>query len=148
MCAAKEVGDTGRVISAEPDPQSYAILKDNITQNHLTNVYAINAALSDRSGQMTFYACTDPSLSGFELQLKAKLREKRVVKTLTLDELLDSLGIDQVNWIKLDVEGAETHVLQGAKRLLMRAKNLHIIVRAPALRLWSILSSLGLKLGI
>jgi len=145
MRAAQEVGDTGRVISAEPDPQSYAILKDNITQNHLSNVHAINAALSDRSGQMTFYACTDPSLSGFELQPKAKLREKRVVKTLTLDELLDSLGIDQVNWIKLDVEGAETKVLRGAKRLLARAKNLHIIVESSSTEAMDYLKQFGFK---
>jgi len=62
-----------------------------------------------------FYACTGQSLSGFQLQPKAKLGEKRIIKTRTLLELLNSLSIDQVNWIKLDVEGAETHVLGAAE---------------------------------
>jgi FkbM family methyltransferase len=145
MRAAKAVGSYGRVISAEPDPQSYALLKENIRLNGLANVHAENAALSDCSGQMTFYACTDPSLSGFELQPKAKLREKRVVKTLTLDELLDMLGVEQVNWIKLDVEGAETKVLRGAEKLLRRAKNLHIIVESDSTQAMDYLAGFGFK---
>jgi len=86
-----------------------------------------------------------PSLSGFELQPKAKLREKRVVKTLTLDELLDSLGIDQVNWIKLDVEGAETCVFRGGRRLLARAINLHIIVESSSTEAMAYLKQFGFR---
>ena len=132
MSAAREVGSNGKVIAVEPDPQSYRILKDNVALNHLDNVTVVNAALCDASGEMTFYACTDPSLSGFKLQPDARLREVRTVRAMTLDELLRSVGVDQVNWIKLDVEGAETKVLHGGKSLLERAKNLHIIVESDS----------------
>ncbi len=145
MSAAKAVGPAGKVISAEPDPQSYALLKDNIALNHFDNVEVVNAALSDRSGQIIFYACTDPSLSGFELQPNAKLYETRMVKTLTLDELLDSLGVDQVNWIKLDVEGAEIRVLRGGEKMLRRAKNLHIIVESSNAEAMDYLRQFGFK---
>ena len=128
--SAKDVGPNGRVISVEPDPQSFRILKDNIAQNHLDNVIVVNAALSDVSGQKQFFACTDPSLSGFELQPDALLREVTVVRAMTLDELLRSCGISQVDWIKIDVEGAETKVLQGGRCLLENSKNLKIIVES------------------
>ncbi len=128
--AAREVGPTGRVIAVEPDPQSYCILKDNVALNNLHNVLVVNAALSDASGQKTFYACTDPSLSGFELQSNARLREVRTVKTLTLDELVRIAEVSDVNWIKLDVEGAETKVLHGGANLLANAKKLRVIVES------------------
>lgn len=130
MRAAREVGPRGKVIAVEPDPQSCRLLRDNIALNHLDNVVVVNAALCDSSGQMTFYACTDPSLSGFELQPNARLREVRTVNAMTLDDLLQSYGVDQANWIKLDVEGAEIRVLQGGKDMLANAKNLHIIVES------------------
>jgi FkbM family methyltransferase len=145
MRAAREVGSKGKVIAVEPDPQSYRILKENVALNHLDNVTVINAALCDACGQMTFYACTDPSLSGFELQSEARLREVRTVQVLTLDGLLESVGVDQVNWIKLDVEGAETKVLHGAKNLLERAKNLHIIVESNNDRAIQYLKVFGFK---
>jgi FkbM family methyltransferase len=145
MKAAKDVGTKGKVIAVEPDPQSYAILKSNIALNHLDNVVAVNAALSDVSGEMTFYACTDPSLSGFELQPKAKLREVRTVKTLTLDRLLAENGVDQINWVKLDVEGAETRVLRGGQAALRNAKDLAVIVESSSTEAMEYLRSLGFK---
>ncbi len=145
MRAARDVGLKGKVIAVEPDPQSYRILKSNIALNNLDNVTVINAALCDISGQMIFYACTDPSLSGFELQSEARLREVRTVQVVTLDGLLESVGVDQVNWIKLDVEGAETKVLHGAKSLLTRAKNLHIIVESDSDQAMQYLKGFGFK---
>jgi hypothetical protein len=46
----------------------------------------------------------------------------------TLDNLLRSVGIDQVNWIKIDVEGAEYEVLKGAKEILSASKDISILV--------------------
>lgn len=143
--AAEEVGLAGRVIAVEPDPQSYRILKNNIALNHFNNVLAFNVALSDSSGEKTFYACTDPSLSGFELQPTAKLREVRTVKVMTLDELLAAAGVGHVDWVKLDVEGAETGILRGGKNVLMNSKNLKVIVESSSDEAIKYLKTLGFK---
>lgn len=143
--AARDVGSKGCVIAVEPDPQSYRILKDNIALNRLDNVLVFNVALSDCSGEKTFYACTDPSLSGFELQPKARLREVRTVKTMTLDELLRVSKINQVNWIKLDVEGAETNVLRGGKQMLGNAKDLSVIVESSSDEAMRFLKGFGFR---
>ena len=143
--AAREVGPSGTVISVEPDPQSFRILKDNIALNHLDNVIAVNAALSEIPGEMTFYACTDPSLSGFELQPDARLREVTVVRTATLDELLSACGVSEVDWIKIDVEGAETKVLQGGRCLLQNSKNLKVIVESSNNQAMEYLKQFGFR---
>jgi FkbM family methyltransferase len=143
--AAREVGANGRVIAVEPDPQSFLILKDNIALNHLDNVIAINAALSDSSGQKPFYAATDPSLSGFQLQPEARIRSVKTVRTMTLDELLLSLSINQVDWMKIDVEGAELKVLEGGRRFLENVKNLKIIVESSDSQAMEYLKNLGFR---
>jgi hypothetical protein len=46
----------------------------------------------------------------------------------TLDNLLGHVGINQVNWIKIDVERAEYEVLKGAKQVLRTNKHISILV--------------------
>ncbi len=46
----------------------------------------------------------------------------------TLDNLLQQIGIKQVNWIKIDVEGAEFEVLKGAHNLLLNTKNIVLLM--------------------
>jgi hypothetical protein len=52
------------------------------------------------------------------------------VKANTLDYLLQSNGIkhEQVNWIKIDVEGAEYDVLKGAKNILSESKDISLLI--------------------
>lgn len=143
--AARDVGAKGKVIAVEPDPQSFLILKENIATNHLENVIVVNAALSDTSGQKPFYAATDPSLSGFQLQPEARIREVKNIRTMTLDELLQGSGVTRVDWMKIDVEGAELKVLEGGKRFLQNAKNLKIIVESSDSQAMAYLKNLGFQ---
>ena len=52
------------------------------------------------------------------------------VKANTLDYLLQSIGIkhEQINWIKIDVEGAEYDVLKGAKNILSKSKDISLLI--------------------
>ena len=43
-----------------------------------------------------------------------------------MDELCESLGIEQVDWIKLNIEGAEKEALRGMERMAPRVRNLTI----------------------
>ena len=54
------------------------------------------------------------------------------MKTLTLDELLHDLAIGKVDWIKIDVEGAEMKVLKGGESLLKNTVNLNIIIESDS----------------
>ncbi len=143
--AARAVGAKGKVLAVEPDPQSYLILQENIASNHLDNVTTVNAALCDTSGKKPFYACTDPSLSGFELQSEARLREVKFVQALTIDELLRNYRLTDVSWIKVDVEGAELNVLQGGKHLLKNAKRLKLVIESSNNQVVGYLEKFGYK---
>jgi FkbM family methyltransferase len=58
-----------------------------------------------------------------------KIEQKYIeVEAYTLDSLLQLNGIEHVNWIKIDVEGAEYEVLRGAKEILSASKRISILV--------------------
>jgi FkbM family methyltransferase len=127
---AREVGPKGKVIAIEPDPRNFVLLKQNIATNNLHNVIAVNVALSDDACRRLFYACTDPSLSSLKLQSQTKIREAKIVTTMTLSALLKNLDIKRVDWIKVDVEGEELEVLRGGMLFLQNIKNVVIIIES------------------
>jgi FkbM family methyltransferase len=117
LVASKLVGETGRVLALEPAAQSFAILKQNIELNHFSNVRAFNVALAQTKSKAWLYHGRDPVGNSLG---KDPLRgnEGEEVQTETLDKLLEENGIDRVDAIKIDVEGAEELVLRGAIRCL------------------------------
>ena len=61
--------------------------------------------------------------------LKPKIKPSKAVHIAnTLDNLLQQDGINEVNWIKIDVEGAELEVLKGAHNILSNSKDVSILI--------------------
>ena len=141
--AAREVGHNGRVISIEPDPQNFHLLEKNIANNGLNNVIAINAALGDLEGQRLFYARVDPLLSSFNPSKQSRIREIKRMRVVTLDKVLGELGIDGVDWIKIDVEDSEIEVLRGGKNSLQKSQNVKIIIEASGKETIDYLTRMG-----
>jgi FkbM family methyltransferase len=132
LIAAKLVGQNGKVISIEPDDANLVVLRKNVAINNLNNTIVLPVALGDVSGLKKFYAGVMPSASSFYFTRWRALYKVRTVKkiiTVTLDELLEKLGIKDVEWIKIDVEGAELDVLRGGESFLQNSKNLKILIR-------------------
>ena len=67
-----------------------------------------------------------------KLMLEKSKNAERVVEVNadTLDNILDSSGVkqDNVNWIKIDVEGAELEVLKGATNVLAKSKDIALLI--------------------
>ena len=119
----------GVVVAVEPYPPNYKLLMYNINYNKIENVIPINCALSNSTGVTKLYIATD-SLS-HSITEKRKISnyvaERYVeVKTQTLDELLDKLKLREVNFIKINAEGAELSILKGATRTLQSNVSLAI----------------------
>lgn len=106
----------GIVIAIEPHPENFRKLLINIKLNNLNNVIPLNLALWDRQGTLKLY---NFNLSGI-YSVVYPGRQFTLVKANTLDNVLKSLGIDQVDLVKIDVEGAELKVLKGATASLKR----------------------------
>src|ERR1700680_1690492 len=115
--AASLVGPKGRVIAFEPSPYAFERLRRMIDSNRLEHVTPVHAGLSDRAGRLNLYlgvgSCNDtPTMVPHENATAVE------VSVRMLDSVMEEMGVDQIDVIKIDVEGHEPKVLEGAQNLL------------------------------
>ena len=121
---SKNVKESGKVVSIEPHPVNFQLLKRNLKENNCNNVVPIEAALSETNCYGKLYSAKYSS----EYSINCNGQKKYLpVRVFSLDSLLETLHIDNVNLIKIDVEGAELPVLKGAEKTLTESKRLSII---------------------
>lgn len=114
------VGESGTIISIEP--QKYAIEKINrfIDLNKFAQPIIINAALSDKEGIATL----DMSKGSGYASIVRNFGKKDTidVKTRTLDSIIIDNNLSELDFIKMDIEGAELDALKGATDSLKKFK--------------------------
>lgn len=121
LLAAKGAGPEGKIYSFEPDPHNYSVLRKNIEVNGFTNITAIPKALSRQKGFVDLY-CDESNFGAHTLaseNIQVRLWASIKVETLRLDDFLQERGISRVDFIKMDVQGAEGLVLEAAVKTLM-----------------------------
>ena len=116
------VGPAGRVISVEAAPGPFARLSELVRINDWDHVTPVQAAIVDQPGDVVISVAGDDWIAGniFDPGVGVTVRGR------TLDELCESLGIDEVDWIKLNIEGAEKEALRGMERMAPRVRHLTI----------------------
>ena len=139
LAASRWVGPEGRIFAFEPSTREYARLTDTIARNRLTHTTAVQTALGSRAGSAVLRVADSAhgglNTLGDSFAYAGILTEKmEPVDVQTLDEFVETHGVPRVAVIKIDVEGSETDVLRGARRLLQRDRPTLIIeVLGPAL---------------
>jgi FkbM family methyltransferase len=121
VLGAISVGNRGRVHAFEPDPRGCNLLRKNIELNKLCNVILKPVAVSNRDGRVKFASCTDSAYSSMRENKYHQTRgslEWIEVDSITLDAYVEQQHLERVDFVKIDVEGAELHALQGAEMLL------------------------------
>ncbi len=119
ITSSKQVGNTGRVVAIEADPENFELLKRNIALNNLTNVLPLNyAVFSTRTRMKLYEQSASAKYNSLMLARAAKTKNYVEVNADTLDNILKLNEVNQVNWIKIDVEGAEFEVLKGSSKTL------------------------------
>ena len=130
------VGPTGRVVAFEPNRPTFACLRHNVRQNGLNNVIALRAAAGPHPGRAALVV-TDTNYGEVHLAPGDHVENQASVTVTTVDAEISRLGLERVDFIKLDVEGFELAALRGARETLTRARTLVVqteIVPAHAAR--------------
>jgi FkbM family methyltransferase len=126
---ARLVGEAGSVHAFEPEANNVRRLRVNLALNDLDNVVVNQCAVFSSSGTQTLNVYR-PALGSWHTLGRPKLTdplrghapaepESAVeVDTVSLDDYAQAQAIDRLDLVKIDVEGAELDVLQGAERML------------------------------
>ena len=110
------IGDSGKIISLEPDTNTFQVLKQNCDLNNFKNIETLNLAVSDTDGFLTLYR--DEKHSGkSSLFTGSNNKDSIRITTKTLDTLLKD-RFQNIDFIKIDTEGAELSILKGASNIL------------------------------
>jgi len=124
VSAAKKVGQGGLVISLEPSPKNATALGEKVARAGLNNVIIVQKAAWNRKTSLPFHIA--PS-SGLHTLISGRPTVETVmVEADTLDDIISYLGIGRVDFIKMDIEGAEIEALTGAERVLGMARKVVI----------------------
>lgn len=141
------VGEKGRVIAFEPHPRTHQVLKQNVEK--LSNVTSLQMAVAEQEGTAELYDYLMMSASGSlhydesmadlqRSQMSANdiaprkdgsfQMQKFSVRTVPIDDCLKELGITQVDFIKMDIEGAEMGALRSMKQTIANSPKLALIM--------------------
>lgn len=141
----RAVGSAGRVIAVEPQPEIVAYLAENLAANGFPTDHVLNVALGDHAGQIKLPVLDYDGYESFGgLSLGGQLGRDVPLTTV------DALKLDRLDLLKVDVEGMEESVVNGARATIARHRpimfleddpppgraSLHALARALGYRLW------------
>ncbi|MEX2582353.1 MAG: FkbM family methyltransferase [Gemmatimonadota bacterium] len=112
LLSARLAGPEGRVCAFEPDPRNCAHLRRHLAINRLANAEVVQGAVSNEDGVARFRFGSGSGTG--HLSDDGTIE----VETLSLDAFCGLRGL-QPDFIKIDTEGAEVRVLEGARRTLL-----------------------------
>ncbi|OGG33301.1 hypothetical protein A3G68_06830, partial [Candidatus Gottesmanbacteria bacterium RIFCSPLOWO2_12_FULL_42_10] len=119
---AKKVGKAGKVIAFEPDPRNFEVLKKSVDNSKLENIILINKALGNTVKKVELESANHFS----SVVIKTSKRLTFEIQQTTLDQELKNFGIFDIDFIKINIEGAEVDALKGATKTLLNTK--HIVI--------------------
>ena len=135
-CLMGRLSPRGKVIGVEADQHVAELARDNVLINDLHEVAHVwHAAANDTGGEMHLFRRSkrsgNTSIIGYGAEftdiMQEPAEERFVVRGLRVDEMLT--GFDgRVDFLKIDVEGAEPLVFEGAREVITKNPQLRIIM--------------------
>jgi len=117
LIVSRYIGDTGTVVALEAGKHNYEIALRNLELNAAHNVNLLHAAASDRKGEVSFSEGANGRV-GYGVKCPS----------YSVDDLADEFGTPDV--VKVDVEGYECKVLEGARKTLAAKPNWYVEVHS------------------
>lgn len=119
---ASMVGPSGRVVSVEAAPHPFGRLEDLVRRNEWSQVTPLHIALAATPGAVTISDDPEQWVAGNIFESHRSVN----VEARTLDEVCETLGIERVDWVKMNIEGAEKDALRGMERMAPHIQNFTI----------------------
>jgi FkbM family methyltransferase len=116
--ASKKVGKTGRVISFEPDPYNNIMLKRNLSLNKVKNVTVIKKGLYSKEDLLPFDI---QSIGSNIVSLNTPFHNRKTINKIpvtTADIELKRLKINSIDFVTMDIEGAEIEAMEGFRETI------------------------------
>jgi FkbM family methyltransferase len=134
VIASEIAGNTGKVFAFEPSPSTTEFLKKTIAINKKNDlIFPFQQAMSDKIGKLTFFVSDNKvdnsnSLVSYEDGRKLSGIE---VDVNTIDSFAAAQKLNAVNFIKIDVEGAEYDTLRGGTTVFKEKRPVFILAIHP-----------------
>lgn len=119
------VGKKGKVYAIEPDKRNFALLGKNIELNGYKNVIARRAAITSKDGKVKLYVDDETPVDNRITFDASRSRKTESVDGVCIDSITKNKKID---FIKLDIQGAEILAMEGAEKVLRKNKKLIMVV--------------------
>ena len=116
------VGKTGRIIAIEAHPLSFKALKKFCQLNELSNVTPVHLALMDKPGEVRIIE--SESWMENRVTSNGEPGSSMAAPAGTLDDLCRKLGIREISFLKMNIEGAERYALPGAEKTMPHIRHI------------------------
>jgi FkbM family methyltransferase len=128
IVAARKLGTNGTVVAFEPSSREYRRLRLHLRLNRLHSVRAEPLALGSATSTRTFFQITsgDTTRGGLQPPVSSDRVSEISVETTRLDDYVSQSSLKRVDLVKLDVEGGEREVLEGASLVLAKFRPIFI----------------------
>jgi FkbM family methyltransferase len=119
----------GKVISFEASKRNFNILRKNICINRLTDIVKpFHFAVGDKETLLKFPLAATSSGHNSLIRKDLPIKGYEEVKQIKLDDFLPDLGIEKIDFLKIDIEGYEYFALKGAEKLIKNSPNLWLFI--------------------
>lgn len=110
----------GKVFAFEPSYRNFTYLIRNIIQNDVFNILPLNYGLLNEECNIDFSYVEEVAGCSFIADTGIKEGISETIKCISLDGWVDAVGIDRIDFIKMDIEGSEIKALTGSMKTLKR----------------------------
>jgi len=119
LMASKLVGAKGKVIAFEPDEDNYKTLLSNIKLNKAKNITAVKKGLWSKDDKLVF--CSESS-KGSSFCKDGRGSKGLKVPVTSIDSELRRRKVKKLDFVKMDIEGAEIKAVEGSKEIMKKSK--------------------------